>query len=495
MTTRKGHGCLTSRRTAIAVAGLALAVLFVASTGLAQDSMEPKGLHVNFGAEPASTAVVSWIGPPAAEAQVEYEGPSGETRTVEAQAHEIPGSDRVAYRAEVTGLEAETRYNYTAVLDGTSGPSHVFETAPRPESEGPVDLTMFADHGVPSDSLGGTVNEDPVRVTERAASLNATVNVVGGDLAYANGSPRAWSDYVTKHEPVYAEVPTMTVPGPADRDPGTGWARYDALFPMPTPDDVGRWWSVQVGQLFLIGLNSDTACVEGQATSAYPPAAFECAASEGPAYRPNERQLAFLENQLEAAREEGVNWIVVVSHYPPWSDGENHGSYHNIRDFWGPVFEEYGVDLVLSGADHFYERSKPIVGDEPVENGTMYVVSGAGGNGLYPYENDEPPDWEAARHNDAYGLLQLNFTEGYARGSFVTAEGQRADRFALENVEQGVRSVSLDTLQDDGNTTDANRSAPSDTEDTPGPGPGVALVAGLAGALAATSSTGWVRRR
>ena len=47
------------------------------------------------------------------------------------------------------------------------------------------------------------------------------------------------------------------------------------------------------------------------------------------------------------------------------------GSDHAARDAFAPIFERYGVQLVLSGHDHDYQRGKPI-------NGVVYVVSGGG---------------------------------------------------------------------------------------------------------------------
>lgn len=437
---RAGRRNPTSVGSVLVVALGGLAVIAVASIGAGQTA-EPEGVHVSFGHEPTQSATATWTGPPGAEAHVVYGPASGENSTAPASQERLPGTTRVVYEAKLSGLQAKTSYRYRAVIDGTESPVHRFWTPPPSGSAQNVTVTMFADHGVLSDGIGGAPSKAPLRVTNRTASLNATVHVVGGDLAYARGDPRVWEDYVREHEPLFAEVPTMTVPGPADRDPGTGWARYDALFPMPTPDEVGRWWSIRVGQVLLVGLNSDTACVEGQASSLYGPIATDCAVDREPAYRPNPRQRAFLEQTLASADEAGVNWTVVVSHYPPWSDGANHGSYENVRDFWGPLFDEHGVDLVLSGADHFYERTKPIVGEQPRENGTVYIVSGAGGNDLYPYEHGDPPDWEAARYNESYGTLQLTFSPDRLDGAFVTVDGDVPDRFTLENVNQGVRSI------------------------------------------------------
>jgi 3',5'-cyclic AMP phosphodiesterase CpdA len=77
--------------------------------------------------------------------------------------------------------------------------------------------------------------------------------------------------------------------------------------------------------------------------------------------------VAFLENALEAA---DTTWTIVAMHHPPYSAGYQ-GSSIDARRAFAPLFEQYGVQLVLSGHDHDYQRSEVI-------NGVTYVVSGAG---------------------------------------------------------------------------------------------------------------------
>jgi 3',5'-cyclic AMP phosphodiesterase CpdA len=72
---------------------------------------------------------------------------------------------------------------------------------------------------------------------------------------------------------------------------------------------------------------------------------------------------------------------VAFFHHPPWSSGE-HGSQLAVRREFGPLFERYGVDLVLTGHDHNYERSKPMRGSEVASaptQGVSYLVVGSGG--------------------------------------------------------------------------------------------------------------------
>ncbi len=59
----------------------------------------------------------------------------------------------------------------------------------------------------------------------------------------------------------------------------------------------------------------------------------------------------------------------MLVHAPPHSSGYQ-GSNQDVRDALSPIFAQHGVQLVLSGHEHDYERSVPI-------DGVTYVVSGA----------------------------------------------------------------------------------------------------------------------
>lgn len=103
----------------------------------------------------------------------------------------------------------------------------------------------------------------------------------------------------------------------------------------------GRWWSRTYGPVLVVGLDST---------------------------RPDDPdQLAFLEETLSAS---DATWKIVALHHAPYSAGYQ-GSSEAVRAAFVPLFERYGVQLVISGHDHDYQRSDVI-------NGVTYVVSGAG---------------------------------------------------------------------------------------------------------------------
>jgi hypothetical protein len=80
-------------------------------------------------------------------------------------------------------------------------------------------------------------------------------------------------------------------------------------------------------------------------------------------------QLTWLENQLSESKSD---WKICYFHHPLYSDGKFHGSDLDLRARLEPLFEKHGVNVVLSGHDHVYERIVP-------QNGIYYFVLGSSG--------------------------------------------------------------------------------------------------------------------
>jgi acid phosphatase type 7 len=77
-----------------------------------------------------------------------------------------------------------------------------------------------------------------------------------------------------------------------------------------------------------------------------------------------------------------------------------------------PLFVKYHVNLVLSGHDHAFLRTHPMVGGklDLSGKGPVYLTLGAGGNREgHPegYINDVPESWVAKRDNYEYGYGNL----------------------------------------------------------------------------------------
>jgi predicted MPP superfamily phosphohydrolase len=81
----------------------------------------------------------------------------------------------------------------------------------------------------------------------------------------------------------------------------------------------------------------------------------------------DDKQLQWLDKELAAS---GSDWKICFFHHPLYSSGETHGSADLQREKLEPVFVKYGVNVVLTGHEHFYERIKP-------QKGIAYFILGS----------------------------------------------------------------------------------------------------------------------
>jgi len=156
-----------------------------------------------------------------------------------------------------------------------------------------------------------------------------------GDNVYPEGEPRELQRTVFDPFAGVLDGPTqlLAVLGNHDVRSGNGDAHAEAIG-MPA-----RWYATEMADVIILSLDS---------------------------IRPDDPdQLRWLEETLAMT---SAKWKVAALHHPPYSAGY-HGSARNVRAAFTPIFERYGVQLVLSGHDHDYQRSKP-------QQGVTYVVSG-----------------------------------------------------------------------------------------------------------------------
>jgi tartrate-resistant acid phosphatase type 5 len=107
---------------------------------------------------------------------------------------------------------------------------------------------------------------------------------------------------------------------------------------------------------------------------------------------------------------------VFTFHHPPFSTG-SHGSTPEMR--W--PFHEWGVDVVLTGHDHHYERSE--------HEGVIHVVNGLGGRSIYPIQ--ERKQNENVAFNSQFGAQLLEVTPTQLRSRFYTVQGDLVDEFEV----------------------------------------------------------------
>lgn len=95
------------------------------------------------------------------------------------------------------------------------------------------------------------------------------------------------------------------------------------------------------------------------------------------------KQTEWLKADLAATNQP---WIIVALHHGPYGGNQNDA----LLDKWVPLFDEFGVDLVLQGHNHEYSRSYPLKGNQIVKDGdgTVYVVTNAAGSKFNKKKDD-----------------------------------------------------------------------------------------------------------
>jgi len=246
----------------------------------------------------------------------------------------------------LTGLAPQTRYYYsvgtsTEVQAGGDA-DHFLETSPPSGSTGPARLWVVGD--------SGTANSDARAVKDAyrayAASDAADLMLMLGDNAYDSGTDLEYQAAVFE---MYPEILRQTVLWPtfgnhdavsANSSTGTG-PYYDA-FTLPTLGESGGLASGKEAYYSFDFANQHFICLD----------------SQGSSRAPGSPMLTWLANDLLQTTQD---WVIAFWHHPPYSKGSHDSDFESnlidMRQNALPILEAGGVDLVLTGHSHSYERS------------------------------------------------------------------------------------------------------------------------------------------
>jgi Calcineurin-like phosphoesterase len=167
------------------------------------------------------------------------------------------------------------------------------------------------------------------------------------------------------------------------------------------------------------------------------------------AYKPFSSQYEFIENDLSrAASDSNIDWIVVYFHKQMYTSPSNHDDYPTLRSTYHPLFNEYGVDLVLQAHNHNYERTFPIKFNSnspsnPIAtttntdtytdpDGQIFATIGTGGVSLYAFT--DKADHFVKQYGD-FGILNIDVTNepqsSSLTGKFYANNGKIIDQFII----------------------------------------------------------------
>jgi hypothetical protein len=295
------------------------------------------------------------------------------------------GDDRM-HEAYLCGLTPDTTYYYRVGggPEGKESWSEVqsFTTTPK----GPNSEVIL---GVSGDARG-QANEAWRLIQRRMMKAGATAQLFSGDminLAPDQGEWHKWLDLAAKDSDgsPLALGQLLTLPTHGNHENHTTHFYSSVVLPQdlatfPTWSEL--FYSVDIGPVHVVVVD------DYKITSPQVDAAYQALLAD------------WLEKDLTAANENRANvpWIVGMHHHAEFSSS-SHGDDPEVlrgRAFFVPIWDKHHVDLLVTGHDHNYERSKflsgPLSGDkkDPVirataAEGTVYMV--CAGAGADPYGN------------------------------------------------------------------------------------------------------------
>jgi len=152
-------------------------------------------------------------------------------------------------------------------------------------------------------------------------------------------------------------------------------------------------------------------------------------------------QLNFIRTDLSHAyNDPEIDFTIVIMHLPMYSsrDGD---SFMDMRNELQPIFDLYGVDLVLNGHRHAYERTYPVMFNNIVTDnedclyddpdGQIYLTVGTGGHSHSQFKQKQP--WSIIQNHNDYGFLNIKLlNDGKTLyGEFVSNTGKVMDAFQI----------------------------------------------------------------
>jgi len=374
----------------------------------------------------------------------------------------------------LSSLSATTKYFYAI---GTSnhllhGPDSnlYFKTSPPIGAKELVRIWAIGDFGE------GNTGQLAVRDGYKAFlnKRHTDVWLFLGDNAYDDGRDTEYQSYVFD---IYPEVFQNTVvwPTPGNHDYGSNYPvislgadPYFNIFSMPTNAEAGGfpsgnegYYSFDYGNVHFISLNSEDYVYSIDIIN------------QSIDIDHNPSMVTWLENDLAANTNK--DWIIAYWHQPPYSRGthtETNSAWsyvdglimRTMRDEIVPILEAGGVDLVLSGHSHSYERSfyvhgnygssSPYAPDSTMvdgstgsavagtpyiklssgihaNKGTVYSVVGSSsktGNLSSDYQLDHPLMCKGAYE---LGSLVLEVEDNTLTGFFIDTTGNVFDDFSI----------------------------------------------------------------
>jgi hypothetical protein len=391
--------------------------------------------------------VIKWRTSQTTDSRVVYGTQSGElnkSKIVEAKTKD--------HEVVIDGLKEHTRYYYaignTKALLSEEDSSYYFMTSPSANYDVVVRIWAIGDFGT-GDPLQERVKNGYMKYIREN---HTDVWLMLGDIAYYHGEDYEFQRSIFSG--AYSNMMRNTViwPTPGNHDLRSADSEfkkgpYYEIFKVPENGEAGgepsgteAYYSFNYGDIHFISLDSEDTPLDKDGKMAN-----------------------WLQRDLE---NDDHKWKIVIFHHPAYSKGthdsdndmDSRGRMKEMRENFLPVLEKYGVDLVLGGHSHTYERSyllrghygyskefdpdRMIIRNENVKKkdkstflknkdnqGTVYVVCGASGGHILDGRCNHPA--MAVCTTKYHGSLSIEVRDNLLTTAFVDEYGKVKDSFTI----------------------------------------------------------------
>ncbi len=276
--------------------------------------------------------------------------------------------------------------------------------APRPAAqtpafgEVPITIVAVGDISCATDSPNfnnGEGNEKGCHMkqtAELARRLKPAAILLLGDLQYDKGEYAQFKDSYGKSWGA-PDLKAISRPVPGNHEYGTKDASgYYEYFGSAAGDPAKGYYSYDQGSWHIVALNSNCKYVPCDE---------------------NSEQYRWLQQDLA---DHPVSCTIAYYHHPLFSSGT-----HGTNDFMRPIYAALdmgGVDVILAGHDHLYERFAPQDSRQMASaTGPRSFIAGTGGKDRYPFREQEPNS--EFRLSSAFGVLKLDLAKDSYAWSFI----------------------------------------------------------------------------
>ncbi|MET0638162.1 MAG: metallophosphoesterase family protein [Chitinophagaceae bacterium] len=372
------------------------------------------------------------------------------------------------HKVKLTGLQPHTRYYYS--IGGGPGDTlqqgldNSFVTFPEPGTEGTYRIGVFGDCG--NNSTNQRLVRDEAEKYLKDKPMDAWILL--GDNAYSSGTDPEFQEkfFNVYKDNLLKKYPLFPSPGNHDYNDfyqfkATAQMTHDIAyyqnFSMPENGEAGgvpsktqAFYSFDIGNAHFLSLDS-----------------YGKEDNETRMFDTTGAQVQWIKKDLEAYQNTKRGWVIAYWHHPPYTMGSHNsdkeGDLVKIRENFIRILERYGVDLIICGHSHLYERSRlmndhfgmeatfkasthnissstalydgsenscPYIKDPLKNRGTMYVVSGSAG-AMGRRQETYPHDAMYFSYNELGGTSMIEVNENRLELKWISSDGKIRDHFVM----------------------------------------------------------------